>query len=862
MAYGFEITSEVYSSREPESGGCTAPPAHTGSYTIYEAGVYLWLDWYGYKTGKVYKYQWISPSGELVKTYENTRTYDSNGCTWAHIDSQQLLDKGPGSWTVRFYYDNTLYYTGSFTFEDPGVFTYMHYKPASFTPGNGIFISVHGSGYNPVSYYHYSKDIAETNGVLLLVPYFNKADWNGYQRVFTSRFRADLYLQNMIDTVAAQTGADKTRLYIYGQSGGGQFVHRYLLAHPGNIVSIVISSPGWWTVPRLDWSFPYGFGYSDDLPDEIRFDLDKVHEVKKKVILGELDTIRDDTLNQTYMADFQGLERVQRSAHWVNRMNKAALDSNQKGNLRYEIIPGAAHVTVREISKPKVNDFLFNTFQEPPLMGGIGINNDADYTSSKTITLNIRCNAAAGAGKVAVSETPIGDDYANYQTKTWSGTAGEDQHTTFTYTFSGENTGTKFIFCRLKDQNENSGDCFGDAIYLTDSQLEITAPNGGETILTGTVEEITWTTAGNIENVTLEYSTDNGYKWEPIAQTTPNDGEYDWTPPGSQTSTESLVRISNAATGIPSDMSDAVFTITPPPPAYTLNREELKFGGILSGETTGAQTVIISTESGTLSWTAATEATWLGSTPETGTGTAEIAVTVDSTGLAAGDYNETVTITAPGAANSPQTLAVGLKIKEQTQDQPPFGEWATPTEGEKVEGSVGFTGWVLDDIEVERVAIYSGDTYIGDAVFVEGARMDVAAAYPEYPLNYRAGWGYMMLTNFLPGGGNGTYGITVKAIDVSGRETLLDTRSIEVDNAASVKPFGAVDTPLQGGTASGRTYPNHGWALTPQPAAIPTGGTTIRVWVNGVALGNPTYNQHRPDILQLMPGYNNSDGAG
>jgi hypothetical protein len=66
------------------------------------------------------------------------------------------------------------------------------------------------------------------------------------------------------------------------------------------------------------------------------------------------------------------------------------------------------------------------------------------------------------------------------------------------------------------------------------------------------------------------------------------------------------------------------------------------------------------------------------------------------------------------------------------------------------------TGWVLDDTCVESVKIYRQVdkelSFIGDAIFVEGARPDVEQAYPDYPNNSRAGWGYMMLTNFLTDG--------------------------------------------------------------------------------------------------------------
>ncbi len=196
---------------------------------------------------------------------------------------------------------------------------------------------------------------------------------------------------------------------------------------------------------------------------------------------------------------------------------------------------------------------------------------------------------------------------------------------------------------------------------------------------------------------------------------------------------------------------------------------------------------------------------------------------------------------------------------------PPFGTFDTPLDGSTVSSSVAVTGWALDDSGVDSVKIYrmqgSTDVYIGDAVMVEGARPDVAASYPQYPGNTRAGWGHMMLTNFLPNGGNGTFIIKAIATDVVGKKTTLGTKTIYCDNANAVKPFGAIDTPTQGGTASGSSFVNWGWALTPQPNYIPTDGSTLNVYVDGVPIGKPTYNNYRGDIATLFPGYANSNGA-
>jgi len=102
----------------------------------------------------------------------------------------------------------------------------------------------------------------------------------------------------------------------------------------------------------------------------------------------------------------------------------------------------------------------------------------------------------------------------------------------------------------------------------------------------------------------------------------------------------------------------------------------------------------------------------------------------------------------------------------------------------------------LDDTGIGSVKIYreQGNTlvYIGDGVFVEGARPDVAAAYPYYPNNTKAGWGYMMLTNFLPNSGNGAFVIHAVATDVFGNTATLGTKTIHCDNVHAVRKRGTV----------------------------------------------------------------------
>jgi hypothetical protein len=297
-------------------------------------------------------------------------------------------------------------------------------------------------------------------------------------------------------------------------------------------------------------------------------------------------------------------------------------------------------------------------------------------------------------------------------------------------------------------------------------------------------------------------------------------------------------------------------------PTIQLNRSNLYFGA--SGSyVTGSQTITIANSgTGTLNWSASANYTsWLSLSPSSGTNSGVVSAVASNPGLSPGTYNGTISIQDPNASNSPQTVNVTLTVYKAGTTSEPFGDFATPVHGAVVRSSIPVTGWVVDDIEVVSIKIYNGSNYVGDGVFVEGPRPDVEQAYPTYPKSYQAGWGYMMLTNFLPNGGNGTYTIYAKATDAEGHTVTLGSKTITCDNANAVKPFGAIDTPGQGGIASGDRFVNWGWALTPQPNSIPTNGSTINVYVDGVNLGHPTYNNYRADIATLFPGYANSNGA-
>ncbi len=318
-------------------------------------------------------------------------------------------------------------------------------------------------------------------------------------------------------------------------------------------------------------------------------------------------------------------------------------------------------------------------------------------------------------------------------------------------------------------------------------------------------------------------------------------------------------------------------------PTLTVSRTRLNFG--YSGTLiTSPQTVTVNISGGlNVGWTVASDRSNVTVSPASGTGTATFQVTATPP-AGGGTSGALITVSSPGAIGSPQQIQVNVS---SVTPAAPFGNFDTPVNNTTgITGAIPVTGWALDNIEVPAVtgsggsgvAIWrepvpgeggsaNGLVFIGNATFVADARPDVASQFPGSPYQYRAGWGYQMLTNFLPNGagsgplGNGTYKLHAIVTNTGGAAVDLGTRTITVVNSQATTPFGTIDTPSQGGTASGSAFVNFGWALTQNPFIIPIDGSTITVILDGVAVGHPVYNQFRSDIASLFPGLQNSNGA-
>jgi hypothetical protein len=206
------------------------------------------------------------------------------------------------------------------------------------------------------------------------------------------------------------------------------------------------------------------------------------------------------------------------------------------------------------------------------------------------------------------------------------------------------------------------------AIGLSPASLTFNAPVGGPNPAFGVV------TVTNAGGGTLAWSASVGAAWLSMA---PASGSL--TAGGSQG-----MNVSADVTGLAAGTYNGTVTITaagasnsPQTVSVTLNvnatpmiglsAASLSFNAPQGGPGPAPQTLTLTnTGSGNLNWTASDDAAWLALAPGNGTlsggGSIGLQASADVTGLAAGTYNGTVTITAAGASNSPQTVSVTLNV--------------------------------------------------------------------------------------------------------------------------------------------------------------------------------------------------------
>lgn len=242
-------------------------------------------------------------------------------------------------------------------------FSYCLYVP----PGAGsngkpcdLIVAMHGTGRAFVEYRDAFAAFGRWNNCIILAPLFpigSRGDGNrdGFKYMQEGDIRYDRVLLGMVDEVAERYGLKFDRFALFGYSGGGHFVHRFLMLHPDRLWAVSIGAPGSVTLldPTRDWwvgtrDFAKKFG--------TEIDPKAMAQVAVHMIVGAADletweiTHREGGRYWMPDANHAGRTRPERLASLKASFEAAGIA------VRLDLIPNMAHDGLRAV--PRVEGFL------------------------------------------------------------------------------------------------------------------------------------------------------------------------------------------------------------------------------------------------------------------------------------------------------------------------------------------------------------------------------------------------------------------------------------------------------------------------------------------------------------------------
>jgi pimeloyl-ACP methyl ester carboxylesterase len=248
---------------------------------------------------------------------------------------------------------------------------YYLYVPASCGEGAPLMVAIHGISCNAKSQVRQFAALAERYGVILAAPRFTAAQFPAYQRLGVRRgavcSRPDQALHALVEEVGMLTGARTDRLFLFGHSGGGQFVHRYAMAYPQKVQAVTMGAPGWYTFPDDRRRFPRGVATAN-APQVGELCPEQFLQVPMAVFVGARDIYRDEALNTARCIDTQqGRNRLERGHRWIRAMRAAAGSRGYGTRFQFQQLEGCGHsfheCMLHGQMGQRVFEFLFGQFK-------------------------------------------------------------------------------------------------------------------------------------------------------------------------------------------------------------------------------------------------------------------------------------------------------------------------------------------------------------------------------------------------------------------------------------------------------------------------------------------------------------------
>jgi pimeloyl-ACP methyl ester carboxylesterase len=235
----------------------------------------------------------------------------------------------------------------------------VHYHiPTTFTQTSKIVLVFHGAGRNAADYRNALIDQSDEHGFAVIVPEFSienfpSGDAYNLGNVFVDGDNPspntlnpeEIWTFSLIDPIFEKikelTSNTSDTYDVIGHSAGGQFAHRLAMFQPeANFATMIVSAPGWYTVPDIQTDFPYGFGESPLTNANFAALFSKNITIQ----VGELDNNPNASgLRRNPTVDVQGTNRYDRANYFYSFSENLANSNNLTFSWQLRINQGVGH---------------------------------------------------------------------------------------------------------------------------------------------------------------------------------------------------------------------------------------------------------------------------------------------------------------------------------------------------------------------------------------------------------------------------------------------------------------------------------------------------------------------------------------
>ncbi|WP_296955537.1 alpha/beta hydrolase [uncultured Dialister sp.] len=253
-----------------------------------------------------------------------------------------------------------------------------YYRPPTWSEGDPVFIAFPGYTRTGDKFRTRLEPLAVKYNMLIASPKFSAEKYPGarwYQEGNISDAEGEeghiqprdewtfSAIDRVIGSVRRRTRC-KGKVYLFGHSAGGQFMHRYsLFGDNPRVDAIICANSGWFTMPDEKIAYPYGM---KDLPVS-RGDFIRAFSRPVYMLMGGNDISRKKPFRDTPEADAQGMNRMERCNNYFKACEEKAKELNIPFRWQKSIVPGAAHEGV------KMAEGAMKLFCEEPLDETLGM---------------------------------------------------------------------------------------------------------------------------------------------------------------------------------------------------------------------------------------------------------------------------------------------------------------------------------------------------------------------------------------------------------------------------------------------------------------------------------------------------------